>query len=168
MTLENILLDLNDNCKISNLFYFGGTKFNEFVRYDLPKLGYLMYQMLTGKIFNFDLYKLVFYKNSLPENNKYANNLLNELLSCSVSNEFIEFYKQMTLEENEFSTSEISIKATLNLKSHLLFNDINWTKLENGKIQAPLELDKVYLFIVFFKILILNLVVNQHSRIVIE
>ena len=46
MTLENILLDLNGNCKISNLFYFGGTKFNEFVRYDLPKLGYLMYQML--------------------------------------------------------------------------------------------------------------------------
>ena len=149
-TLENILLDLNGNCKISNLCHIVETKFNKFDRYDLPKLGYLMYQMLTGKIFNFDLYKLVFYKNSLPENNKYANNLLNELLSCSVSNEFIEFYKQMTLEENKFSTSEMSIKATLNLKSHLLFNDINWTKLENGKLQAPLGLDKVYLFILIY------------------
>ena len=56
----------------------------------------------------------------------------------------------MTLEENKFSTSEISIKATLNLKSHLLFNDINWTKLENVKIQAPLGLDKVYLFILIY------------------
>lgn len=50
MKLKNILLDLNGNCKISNIFHI--VEENEFNRYDLPQFGYLVYQMLTGNILN--------------------------------------------------------------------------------------------------------------------
>ena len=128
MKLKNILLDLNGNCKIINIFHI--VEENEFNRYDLPQFGYLVYQMLTGDILN-----------NYDEN---ANNLLNELISLNVSNEFIEFFKQITLTENEFQTSKISIQATLDMKSHSLFNDIDWAKLENGEIQAPYIPDIVF------------------------
>ena len=127
MKLKNILLDLNGNCKISNIFHI--VEENEFNRYDLPQFGYLVYQMLTGNILN--------------NYDEDANNLLNGLISSNVSNEFIEFFKQITLTENEFQTSKMSIQATLDMKSHTLFNDIDWTKLENEEIQAPYIPDRV-------------------------
>jgi len=99
--------------------------------------------MLTGKDLNLDQFELDFYYNSLAKNKTYANIHLNDLLLLKVSNELIEFFKQMTFEENEFSTSEMSIQATLNLKNHLFFNNIDWTKLENGELQAPFVPDRV-------------------------
>ena len=81
--------------------------------------------------------------NILNNYDEDANNLLNGLISSNVSNEFIEFFKQITLTENEFQTSKMSIQATLDMKSHTLFNDIDWTKLENEEIQAPYIPDRV-------------------------
>ena len=45
----NILLDLNGNCKISHLDFNSKIQFCRGARYDLPNLGYLIYQILTGK-----------------------------------------------------------------------------------------------------------------------
>ena len=49
----------------------------------------------------------------------------------------------MTFGEKKFSTSQISLQATLDIKNDPCFIDIEWDKLENGEIQSPLILDKV-------------------------
>jgi len=106
-------------------------------RYDLPKLGYLIYQMLTGNILKLDSYNAIGNKEIDPSN------LLNELLLSNVSDELTKFFKEMTFGEKKFSTSQISLQATLDIKNDPCFSDIEWDKLENGAIQSPLILDRV-------------------------
>ena len=132
MTLDNILLDSNGNCKISN-FDFNDEKTGRYLqRSDIKNLGYLVFQMITGKLFFIDKFTC-----------DYSNNdLLNELVLLNISDKLIEFFK-LTLDGKEYPEFKSSIKATLDLKNDPFFKEIDWIKLEMGLIQPPFVPNKV-------------------------
>jgi len=132
MTLDNILLDSNGNCKISN-FDFNDEKTRRCSqRSDIKNLGYLVFQMITGKLFFIDKFTC-----------DYSNNdLLNELVLLNISDKLIEFFK-LTLDGKEYPEFKSSIKATLDLKNDPFFKEIDWIKLEMGLIQPPFVPNKV-------------------------
>ena len=85
MSLENILLDLNGNCKISNLDHYieDERNFTPFRR-DLIKFGFLIYQMISGNILILDMYNRNLDKNKYFFQSKLIpDNLLSELLNES-------------------------------------------------------------------------------------
>jgi len=142
MSLENILLDLDGNCKISNLdHYFEHERNFTPFRRDLIKLGFLIYQMISGNILILDMYnrnldkkKYFFQSNLIPDD--HLNELL--LLDEKVSNELINLFKNLTLEK-ELENIQSSIQATLDIKNDPFLNEIDWVKLENGEIQSPFK-----------------------------
>ena len=140
MSLENILLDLNGNCKISNLDHYieDERNFTPFRR-DLIKFGFLIYQMISGNILILDMYNRNLDKNKYFFQSKLIpDNLLSELLNEKVSNELINLFKNLTLEK-ELENIQSSKQATLDIKNDPFFNEINWAKLENGEIKSPFK-----------------------------
>jgi len=144
------LLDSNGNCKISNLDHYiinesyknkkNYTIIQTYERYDLIRVAYLVYQMLTGNILLLDEWN----RNLRRKNNHsidrihlVPNVLLNELAALNASNELIEFFKNIT-EEKDFLNYNGSLKASLEIKNDPFFNEIDWIKLENGELQSPL------------------------------
>ena len=152
MTLENILLDLNSNCKLSNfssyIIQYNSNNKNIIqldYRYDLQRLGCLVYQMITGKILKLSN------QNQFTKENAYTvidnfdqNGLLNDILPLNSSNEIKEFVAEY-LVLKEVSDSK---QTTLAIRINPLFSEIDWNKLEKGEIKSPFKVDSVIFIII--------------------
>jgi len=155
----NILLDLNGNCKISHLDFNSKIQFCRGARYDLPNLGYLIYQMLTGKLIHLISYSgdqndRIIFKN---DNKLYRKNDLIEelaLISNPENKQIIEFVSKMTECHLFHSRIEDLIPDTLAAKNDSCFKDIDWINLETGKLKPPFVIpNKVNIFKLKIKLL---------------
>ena len=94
--------------------------------------------MLTGKNLAFRYKSLSYSVN---------NDLFKELeLMNNISKEIKEFFKKISVNYIKKTTINIedSIPETLAIKNDPLFNEIDWIKLESGKIQPPFVPNKVF------------------------
>ena len=94
--------------------------------------------MLTGKNLAFRYKSLSYSVN---------NDLFKELeLMNNISKEIKEFFKKISVNYIKKKTINIedSIPETLAIKNDPLFNEIDWIKLESGKIKPPFVPNKVF------------------------
>ncbi len=94
--------------------------------------------MLTGKNLAFRYKSLSYSVN---------NDLFKELeLMNNISKEIKEFFKKISVNYIKKKTINIedSIPETLAIKNDPLFTEIDWIKLESGKIQPPFVPNKVF------------------------
>jgi hypothetical protein len=102
--------------------------------------------MLTGKILavGYTYYNVV---NKLEKKIYEPNDLFKEIVSINnISDKIKEFFKKVSFDFIKRTTPNIedSIPETLAIKNDPLFNDIDWIKLESGKIQPPFVPNKVF------------------------
>ena len=151
MTIENILLDLNGNCKLSNFnSYIEMNGCDVRIRYDLERLGFLVYQMITGKKIEF-----------LGKTNCIDDVQYNRLtdMPFNSSNEIKEFVAEY-LVLKEVSDSK---QTTLDIKINPFFSEIDWNKLEQGEIKSPFKIDSVIFYFnksLYFRYFIIKLLGN--------
>jgi hypothetical protein len=102
--------------------------------------------MITGKILavGYTDYDVV---NKLEKKIYEPNDLYKEMVSMNnISDKIKEFFKKTTVDFIKRTTTNIedSIPETLAIKNDPLFNEIDWIKLESGKIQPPFVPNKVF------------------------
>ena len=94
--------------------------------------------MLTGKNLAYRYKSLSYSVN---------NDLFKELeLMNNISNKIKEFFKKTSVDFIKRKTTNIedSIPETLEIKNDPLFSEIDWMKLESGKLKAPFVPNKVF------------------------
>ena len=104
--------------------------------------------MLTGKILavGYTYYSVV---NKLEKKIYEPNDLFKELVSMNnISDKIKEFFKITSVDFIKRKTQDIedSIPETLAIKNDPLFSEIDWMKLESGKIKPPFVPNKVFYF----------------------
>ena len=157
ITLESILLDLNGNCKISNLEFRNEIDHPDYVyhkrqirRKDLGTLGYVIYQMLTGMILTIDKSLQRILRITPGQDNKL--NISEQNISDDAKELLTELIQKLARDIEIINSKEI----TQAIKKMSFLNKIDWDKLEKGELESMFKPDNVsyYVFFIYFNFII--------------
>jgi hypothetical protein len=151
ITLESILLDLNGNCKISNLEFRNEIDkpdklyhMRQIRRKDLGTLGYVIYQMLTGMILTIDKSLQRILRITPGQDNKL--NISEQNISDDAKELLTELIQKLARDIEIINSKEI----TQAIKKMSFLNKIDWDKLEKGELESMFKPDNVSYYVFFF------------------
>ncbi len=140
ISIDNVLLDFNGKCKLSDLSSEKETPSTKtIIRDDLIRLGAIIYQMTTG-ILNVKICKE---SQNFLVNEELAN--IPDFTLLDISNDIKEIIQEFL--NQELIKIKKSKKLNTEIKKRPFFNGIDWEKLQKNELESTFKPDKVFILI---------------------
>jgi hypothetical protein len=140
ISIDNVLLDFNGKCKLSDLSSEKETPSTKtIIRDDLIRLGAIIYQMTTG-ILNVKICKE---SQNFLVNEELAN--IPDFTLLDISNDIKEIIQEFL--NQELIKIKKSKKLNIEIKKRPFFNGIDWEKLQKNELESTFKPDKVFILI---------------------
>jgi len=140
ISIDNVLLDFNGKCKLSDLSSEKETPSTKtIIRVDLIRLGAIIYQMTTG-ILNVKICKE---SQNFLVNEELAN--IPDFTLLDISNDIKEIIQEFL--NQELIKIKKSKKLNTEIKKRPFFNGIDWEKLQKNELESTFKPDKVFILI---------------------
>jgi hypothetical protein len=140
ISIDNVLLDFNGKCKLSDLSSEKETPSTKtIIRVDLIRLGAIIYQMTTG-ILNVKICKE---SQNFLVNEELAN--IPDFTLLDISNDIKEIIQEFL--NQELIKIKKSKKLNIEIKKRPFFNGIDWEKLQKNELESTFKPEKVFFII---------------------
>lgn len=140
ISIDNVLLDFNGKCKLSDLSSEKETPSTKtIIRVDLIRLGAIIYQMTTG-ILNVKICKE---SQNFLVNEELAN--IPDFTLLDISNDIKEIIQEFL--NQELIKIKKSKKLNTEIKKRPFFNGIDWEKLQKNELESTFKPEKVFFII---------------------